>query len=311
MRLYRHLDEVDRRSAVARAVAVGVFDGVHLGHREIIRRAVEEAHFLRGRALVLTFEPHPDSVLTPQAAPPSLTSLEFKLELLEEEGVDETAAIAFDPEFARQSPETFCRQLLSEGLNASHVLVGENFRFGAGAQGSPQLLRDLGQGLGFGVTAVDLTHRNGAPVSSTRIRRLLQEGRTMEAARLLGRPHLLEGYVIAGDGRGRALGVPTANIEVPEGLVIPAPGVYVSRSLVAGEEYGSVTSIGTNPTFDGPNLRVETHILEFDHGIYGQKMRVEFLQRLRGQERFPDVEALKAQMWEDIRQAESTLAAGG
>ncbi len=311
MRLYRHLNEVDRRSAVARAVAIGVFDGVHLGHREIVRRTVEEAYFLRGRALVLTFEPHPDSVLNPLAAPPSLTSLDLKLELLEEKGVDETAAIPFDPEFARQSPETFCRQLLREGLNASHVIVGENFRFGAGAQGSPQVLSELGERLGFGVTAVALTSRNGVPVSSTRIRGLLQQGRTMEAARLLGRPHLLEGYVIAGDGRGRALGVPTANIAVPQGLVIPAPGVYVSRSLVAGQEYGSVTSIGTNPTFDGVDLRVETHILEFDHGIYGQRMRVEFFQRLRGQERFPDVEALKAQMWEDIRRAESALAARG
>lgn len=311
MRLYRHLDEIDTRPALPRAVAIGVFDGVHLGHRKIIREAVDRARGLGGRALVLTFEPHPASVLTPQNAPPSLTSLELKLELLENEGVDETAAIPFDPEFARQSPQEFCRRLLRKGLGASHVLVGENFRFGAGAQGSPLELCSLGEKLGFGVTAIRLADVEGAAVSSTRIRGLLQDGRTMAAARLLGRPHLLEGYVIAGDGRGRALGVPTANIEVPAGLVIPAPGVYVSRSLVAGLEYGSVTSIGTNPTFDGADLRVETHLLEFDRGIYGQRMRVEFLQRLRGQERFPDVEALKSQMWEDIRQAKDALAVGG
>ncbi|GAB4246977.1 MAG: bifunctional riboflavin kinase/FAD synthetase [Thermoleophilia bacterium] len=309
MRLYRNLDEVHPAPAGPRAVAVGVFDGVHRGHQEIIRRAVAAGRNLGGPAAVLTFEPHPDAVVGPGAAPAVLTTLRQKLELVEELGMDEVVVVAFDEAFAGISPESFCGDLLRARMGAGHVTVGANFRFGAGGRGTSADLARCGERAGFSVEAVELL-RNGAEViSSTRIREFLLAGRVREAARLLGRPHSVEGYVVAGAGRGRDLGVPTANVEVHGGVVVPAAGVYVTNTVLEGRVVPSVTSVGTNPTFEfGADVRVEAHLLDFSGGLYGRWIRVEFLEKLRDQRRFGRVEDLVAQMRSDIARAAAYFA---
>lgn len=305
MRLYRSLAEVVDLAGRPRSVAIGVFDGVHLGHRRIIQHAVGAAAETGGVATVVTFEPHPLTVLQPGANPPLLTPLPMKVDLLESEGVQETLAIPFDEAFARLSPDDFCDLLLARGLRARQVMVGANFRFGAGGRGTPEDLLACGVARGFSVTAIELVAQAGGTVSSTRIRGLLGEGRVEEAAELLGRHHALAGFVEAGAGRGRDLGVPTANLALPPGLVVPADGVYVTKTTIApGDIRPSITSVGTNPTFESEGrLRVETYVLDFSGNLYGRHIAVDFLARLRGQCTFSGPEALLAQMREDIAAA--------
>jgi riboflavin kinase/FMN adenylyltransferase len=311
LRLYRSFGEVGDLKGASRAVAIGVFDGVHLGHRRIIGEAVRLASETGGIATVVTFEPHPLAVLRPENPPPVLTPLPMKLDLLETEGVRETLAIPFDRDFARISPVDFCSRLLAGCLKARQVVVGANFRFGGGGAGTPEDLIACGAAHGFGVTAIELLEQEGDTISSTRIRRLLAEGRVDAAAELLGRPHALAGFVEAGAGRGRDLGVPTANLPVPVQSVVPAIGVYVTRTKVSvGPPVPSITSVGTNPTFESDGrLRVETFLLDYSGSLYGHFIGVEFLKRLRGQRTFSSADALMAQMEEDIAAAREWFAA--
>jgi riboflavin kinase/FMN adenylyltransferase len=305
MRVYRHIDQIEDLRGLPRAVAIGTFDGLHRGHQEIVKKAVQAAAVMGGVPAVLTFEPHPGSVLAPGRDPALLSTFEYKMDLLDEAGVDEVIALPFDAAFAALSPEEFCQSILSERLNARQVMVGENFRFGRGASGSAEDLIAYGRLSGFSVTAIGLVVVRGKPVSSTRIRKLVAEGRVEEAAELLGRPHVVEGYVESGAGRGRTLGTPTANLESVSGVVLPAPAVYITRTLLAAADvWPSVTSIGTNPTFESDGrLRIETFLLDFAGNLYGRRIRVEFLEWVRPQYTYPDPALLQERIAEDVRVA--------
>ena len=269
-----------------RRVAVGEFDGVHLGHREVIA----------GNDTVLTFEPHPLAVVRPEAAPKLLTSLDAKAELIAALGVQELVLIPFDERFALQTPQEFIDHVLIERLQATHVSVGENFRFGHGAAGDTDMLAADPR---FETRVVQLVEVEGEIVSSSHIRGLVSAGDVERAARFLGAPFQMRGEVVTGDRRGRELGFPTANIVPDEELICPGHGVYAAR---AGGRCAAV-SVGVRPTFGtGRAVLVEAYILDFDGDLYGQELRVDFLARLRGERRFDAVEALVEQMGLDVAQ---------
>jgi riboflavin kinase/FMN adenylyltransferase len=276
-------------------MAVGEFDGVHLGHREVIR----------GNDTVLTFEPHPRSVIRPEAAPRLLTSLEAKAELIAELGVAELVVIPFDDSFAHQSPAEFVDQVLVGRLRATHVSVGDNFRFGHLASGDSALLAADGR---FVTRVVALVEVDGEIVSSSHIRRLVLEGDVERAAVLLGAPFQLRGEVIHGDQRGRELGFPTANIAPDPALACPAHGVYAGRSDGAC----AAVSIGVRPTFgSGNEVLVEAYLLDRDQDLYGRTLRIDFLARLRGEQRFASVPALIEQMQADVELTRRLCVAHG
>jgi riboflavin kinase/FMN adenylyltransferase len=288
------LDDVAGRP---RRVAVGEFDGVHLGHREVIR----------GSDTVLTFEPHPRTVVAPAAAPRLLTSLEVKSELIAELGVQELVVIPFDLGFARQSAEDFVDSVLVARLGATRVSVGENFRFGHRQAGTAAMLAADPR---FETRIVPLVEVEGEVVSSSRIRSLVGAGELGVAARLLGAPFRMRGTVVTGDRRGRQLGYPTANIVPDELLVRPGHGVYASRV----GRWPAATNVGVRPMFDtGRGVLVEAHLLDFKGDLYGQTITIEFIERLRGERRFPSVEALVEQMARDVQRTRELLglAAGG
>jgi riboflavin kinase / FMN adenylyltransferase len=273
------LSEVRERP---RRVAVGEFDGVHLGHREVIR----------GSDTVLTFEPHPLRVIRPEAAPRLLTSLEAKAELIGQLGVEELVVIPFDDGFAHQSTAEFVDHILVERLNATRVSVGENFRFGHRAAG--EMLRADPR---FETRVVPLVEVDGEIVSSSRIRGLVLSGEVSLAARFLGAPFQLRGEVVKGDQRGRTLGFPTANLVPDEALVCPGHGIYAART----PEACAAVSIGVRPTFGtGRALLVEAYLLDYEGDLYGRELRIDFLERLRGERRFESPEALVEQMTRDV-----------
>jgi riboflavin kinase/FMN adenylyltransferase len=277
-----------------RRVAVGEFDGVHVGHREVIA----------GNDTVLTFEPHPAVVVKPAHAPKLLTSLELKQELVAELGVQELVVVHFDQSFAQQEPGEFIDHVLVERLGARHVSVGTNFRFGHAARGHAEQLQADAR---FQTRVVPLVEVDGEPVSSTRIRRLIATGEVEEAAGLLGAPFRMRGEVVAGDRRGRELGFPTANMVPDPKLACPAHGVYACR---IGERLAAV-NVGVRPTF-GVDLHplVEAFILDFDGDLYGERLTVEFIGRLRGEQRFESVDELVQQMYRDVDRARELLASG-
>jgi riboflavin kinase/FMN adenylyltransferase len=252
---------------------------------------------------VATLHPRPISVLVPDRAPDALSSLARRVALIDELEPDETLVLRFTRALAGLSAEAFVADVLMGVLTVRHVVVGENWGFGRGRAGNPDVLRSLADRHGFAVTVVPLQRVDGVVPSSSRIRELIGRGAVDEAARLLGRPPSLEGAVVRGDARGRELGVPTANLGLPPGHVFPAEGVYAGDVVLPPGErrLRAAISVGTNPHFDGTrSIRVEAHILDFDEDIYGSPMRVEFRRFLRGQERYDSVEALIAQMQRDI-----------
>jgi riboflavin kinase/FMN adenylyltransferase len=273
-------------------VAVGTFDGVHLGHREVIR----------GADTVLTFEPHPAAVVAPAGAPRLLTTLERKAELIAELGVDELVVIPFDRAFASRSAEAFVDDVLSGALRATHVSVGENFRFGHKAKGDPAMLEADTR---FETRVVPLLEVDGEVVSSSHIRGLVLGGAVEYADRLLGAPFTITGEVVHGDERGRTLGYPTANLVPREGYVTPGHGVYACRAVLeSGEAYSAATNVGVRPMFvTGRGELIEAYLLGFDGDLYGTCLRVEFLKRLRGERRFASVDALVEQMGRDVEDA--------
>jgi len=270
-----------------RRVAVGVFDGVHLGHREVIA----------GNDTVLTFEPHPLTVIRPEAVPKLLTSLEVKIELVAELGVQELVVIPFDERFAAQTPQEFVDHVLIDRLRATHVSVGENFFFGHGAAGDSAMLTADPR---FQTRVVRLTEVDGEIVSSSHIRALVLAGEVDQAAHFLGAPFTVRGEVVHGDQRGRTLGFPTANLVPDERLVCPGHGIYAARAQGAC----AAVSIGVRPTFGaGRTELVEAYLLDRDEDLYGQNLRIDFLSRLRGERRFDSVAALVEQMELDVEQA--------
>lgn len=271
-----------------RAVAVGTFDGVHRGHL----RVIDAARSAGLRTAVVTFDPHPRAVLGGRVQ--LLATLERRLELLADAGVEDVLVLAFDTELASLSAEEFAEQML-RGIGAEAISAGETFRFGRGREGDLDLLTRLG----FDVRRVPLAE----DVSSSRVRELLHAGEPERAATLLGRPPEVEGIVVRGDGRGHELGFPTANLDVPEGLLVPPDGVYAGSAL----EHRAALSIGTNPHFDGVERRVEAHLLDFDGDLYGERLVVEIWSPLRGQRRFDSLDELVAAIGDDVERTREAV----
>jgi riboflavin kinase/FMN adenylyltransferase len=275
-----------------RHVAIGTFDGVHVGHQAVIDDA----------DTVLTFDPHPLVILHPPAAPKLIMSGEVKRDVIDGLGVDEMVVIPFDEEFSTIPAEGFIEQVLLERLGAERVSVGENFRFGAKAKGDPQMLEGRSE---FETRVVPLIEVDGETVSSSRIRALVAAGEVDEALRCLGAPFMLEGEVVEGDKRGRELGFPTANLVPDDRLVIPGHGVYAA--FANGRP--SAVNVGVRPTFEsGRGVLIEAYLLDVDEDLYGQNLRVAFVSRLRGERRFPNVEELIAQMRLDVEEARAVCA---
>jgi riboflavin kinase / FMN adenylyltransferase len=295
------------------AVTIGAYDGVHLGHRALLRDLSARADAAGLSTVVVTFDRHPAAVVRPESAPKQLTGLEQKLELLADCGIDRTVVVPFDLARAEESAEDFVKEVLVDQLSARLVVVGEDFHFGRGRRGNVELLRRLGARYGFEVVGVGLTGDGRDAVSSTRIRALLSEGDVEGAARLLGRPHEVRGHVVHGDGRGGPeLGFPTANLAVADDIALPADAVYAGHYRRAdGSLHQAAISVGRRPTFYEPGtapVLVEAYLLHFDGDLYGESAGVSFAHRLRGEQRFDSVEALIAQMQADVEATERVLA---
>jgi riboflavin kinase/FMN adenylyltransferase len=295
------------------ALAIGNFDGVHRGHQELVRVARARGADLGAPGGVLTFTPHPARVFAPALAPPLIVSLERRLELLGVAGAELVIVEAFTPALAAVEAEAFVRGVLVERLGAREVVVGYDFTFGRGRRGTPTLLRELGAALGIGVTIVPPVTVDGLVCSSTKVREFVLEGRVEGAALLLGRPVELTGPVVRGAGRGRGIGVPTANV-APEGELLPSLGIYAARALVLDAQGGvasthrAALSVGSNPTFvPAGAVTVEAHLLDFEGDLYGRRMRLEVLGRLRDERRFTSVESLVAQVALDLAEVRARL----
>jgi riboflavin kinase / FMN adenylyltransferase len=301
MRIVRGLPPVppDARPS---AVALGVFDGVHLGHRAILGTAVAHAREAGMPAIACTFDPHPMEVLQPERAPLAITTLDERLTLIEGCGLDATVVLPFTRELAAMEPEAFVKDVLVTRLGAREIVVGFNHRFGRGARGDVGMLRALGERLGFRAHVAEPLMVEGVAVSSTEIRAALQRGDLDAATRLLGRAYTLQGPVAHGAGRGRTLGFPTANV-VATRPVLVAPGVYACTAEVVGRKERAVVNVGIRPTFGEAALAVEAYLLDFSGDIYGQTMTLTFVSRLREERKFPSVEALRTQIQADAEEA--------
>jgi riboflavin kinase/FMN adenylyltransferase len=285
-------------------LALGNFDGLHRGHLKIVERVRRGAAEHGGTPMAMTFDPHPPRVVRPDKAPPLLMTKEQRLEALGRAGIRAVAVVRFTRELSHWEPETFVRTVLVDWLRVSEVWVGANFLFGHERSGNFSLLRTLGLRYGFRAEKIDPVRYKEFVVSSTRIRRLVAEGRMDEAAGLLGHAYTLDGVVVEGRRRGREIGFPTANLRTANEL-IPPHGVYATTLTVDGIVRAAITNIGVNPTFgDGAEATIETHVLRFDGDLYGRRVQLGFVQRLRDERRFEDVDALRAQIEADRRRAE-------
>ncbi len=301
------LDDVEPAPSV---VAIGFFDGVHRGHQSLIARAGKAAATHGVRTVVVTFDRHPMEVVNPGARPPLLMTLEQRLRTLAECDLDLVVALPFDDDLRHLSPTDFIDHVLAGPLQARHVVIGANFRFGHKAAGDVTTLADLGPAFDFTSEAVTLLEMDGVVVSSTQIRGAVERGDVAQAARWLGRPHELDGVVVRGDQRGRELGFPTANLQVDDRAAVPAKGVYAGRfRLPDGSWHPSAISVGVNPTFSGVrSLRVEAHLIDWDGDLYGLESHLQFTHRLRDEEKFDSVDALISQMHLDVDEARGLLA---
>jgi len=289
-----------------RVVAIGTFDGVHIGHQAVIGRAIELAEERGLGSMALTFEPQPIAVLRPELRPAVLTHIGFKTQLIERLGVDELLVVPFTRAFSRIRAERFAEMLVAPPVGADAVVVGENFRFGHQGSGTVEMLAQFGRSRALVVESPRMvTSPDDKPVSSTRIRRLVATGQVAAVIPLLGRMHSVEGVVVAGDGRGRTIGLPTANLEIPADSALPSRGVYAGRAVLAGGRSAAAVNIGVAPTFTSSDvrstLRLEAFLLDHDGSdIYGQTMRIDFIERLRDEKRFASAEDLMAQVRQDI-----------
>lgn len=323
MQRWRGQDEIP--SDWGRCVlTIGVFDGVHRGHVELIARAVKSGRSRDVPTVLMTFDPHPMEVVFPGSHPAQLTTLTRRAELAEELGIDVFLVMPFTPDFMKLTPERYVHELLVERLHVLDVVVGENFTFGKKAAGNVETLRKAGERLGFAVESVSLVaehhQRESVTFSSTYIRSCVDAGDVVAAAEALGRPHRVEGVVVRGDGRGRGLGYPTANIAPPMHSAIPADGVYAawftvlghglgSGSVQPGQRYQAAVSVGTNPTFSGRTRTVEAFVLDTDADLYGQHVAVDFVSRLRGQRKFASADDLVAAIGRDVEKSRVILSA--
>jgi riboflavin kinase/FMN adenylyltransferase len=293
-------------------MSIGVFDGVHRGHQALIRRAVRQGGELGLPVMVMTFDPHPAEVVRPGSHPGMLSSLRRRAELVESLGVDVFLVLPFTPSVAAIPAEEFVHDILVDRLHVASIVVGENFRFGHGATGSVEVLRDLGRRFGFAAVGEPLVADDGFTVSSTYVRACIDAGDVAAAAEALGRPHRIEGFVVHGDGRGGAqLGYPTANLDVLPNTAVPADGIYAGWFLLGSRRSPAAISIGTNPTFSGKVRTVEAFVLDEGGNFYGRRVSLEFVARLRGMERFDSVEELIAQIGRDVERTREVLGTLG
>ncbi|WP_099825593.1 bifunctional riboflavin kinase/FAD synthetase [Oceaniglobus indicus] len=308
IRDYQFIADQDRGASVA----IGNFDGVHTGHRSVIDIARREATRLGAPLGILTFEPHPREFFAPDAPPFRLMNAESKANRLAKLGIDKLYEVAFNAALAALSPRAFAQGVIADGLGLSHVVIGSDFRFGAKRAGTAEDMQRFGAEMGFGVTVADLLQAATRTVSSTRIRDALSEGRTRDAAEMLGHWHRIEGEVIRGHQRGRDLGYPTANMSIA-GLHPPKFGVYATRAdILTGPyrgAYDAVSSIGVRPMFGENQPNIETFIFDFKGDLYGAHLSIALIERLRGEEKFDSLDALIAQMDRDSARARAILAA--
>ncbi|MFQ5416558.1 MAG: bifunctional riboflavin kinase/FAD synthetase [Myxococcota bacterium] len=298
------------------AVTIGNFDGLHVGHRAIIDTVVRRASQLGGQSVVVTFEPHPRKVLHPDRAPKLLTTIDQRVELIAQAGIDIIVVEPFTEEFSRTSAETFIREILYERIRPIEVYVGYDFHFGRDREGSMRLLTEMGPMLGFSVTIIPEVTVDAGDVNSTRLRKMLMEGRVEESFAMLGRSYTIRATIVAGDGRGREVGYRTANL-AQENEILPAPGVYAGRlrflddgEPAKGREFLAVTNVGIRPTFGDENrLIAEAHLLDFDADVYGRRIELSFAHRLRPERRFADVDALREQIAKDVEEGRRRLGA--
>lgn len=292
-------------------VAIGNFDGVHVGHQALLALALGRARALGGTAVVLTFEPHPAKVLAPHLAPPLITPLERKLALLEANGIDAAVVLPFTPELAARSADEFVEEVLRRTLGAREIVVGHDFTYGARRQGTTATLRVQAAARGMTVHVVPAVAQGGLVASSTKVRELALEGNVEGVRVLLGREFEAEGCVVKGAGRGRQLGFPTANVAVV-GELLPKLGVYAGHvtRLDRGDRHGAAINLGTNPTFQAAsNASLEAHLLDFDDDLYGERVRIEFHGRLRQERRFSTIDELREQIRTDVAAIRARLAA--
>lgn len=286
------------------AITIGNFDGVHIGHQQIVRRLAAVAHEHGWKAAALTFDPHPTRLVAPARAPRLLTTPEQRARLMLDQGLDEVLILPFTPEIAELTPEEFVREILSGKLHARTVLVGDNFRFGNRAAGDAHALQELGHKYGFSTEIIQAISRRGRIISSSGIRQAIEAGQVSLACRMLGRPYALIGQVVPGAGIGSKQTVPTLNLET-KGEVLPKTGVYITKTREAGSsrEWPSITNVGYRPTFNGHGLTIETFLLSALDGETPQEISVEFLRWVREERKFPNPEALKSQILHDVGQA--------
>jgi riboflavin kinase/FMN adenylyltransferase len=288
------------------AVAIGVFDGVHVGHRRVLDALDGAGERLAKTAM--TFGTHPAAILAPDDPPTRLSTLARRFELFEESGIERVAVLNFDEAMRDMTPEAFVDRYLVGGLDARFVAVGEGFRFGRNASGTTHTLGELGAARGIIVEIVNIATLGGREIRSTAIREDLEAGDVTEAAAMLGRPYDMEGIVVPGDGRGRELGIPTANISFPTVLTVPLPGVYAVMAFIDGATYPAVANLGIRPTFGGTEQVLEVHVLDLDRNLYGKQVRVLFVERIRDERRFASIEDLLVQIRADIDTATTVLS---
>ena len=285
-------------------LAIGMFDGVHLGHQQVLRQAIEDSHQHEARSVAVTFDRHPASVIAQGRATALLQTRDQRLRAIESLGIDAVLLIEFDTAFSRKPGATFVREL-TDGFSAIHsICVGAKFTFGHKRDGNVELLRTLGQALGFHVHGLQAVSLDGQAVSSTRIRAAVRDGRLDDAGQMLGRTFAIEGTVIEGERQGRELGFPTANLET-DGLVLPPNGVYAAHARLGQATHRAVLNIGLRPTLASPEptLQLEAHLLDFNGELYGQAMEIELVERLRDEQRFDSTDELATQISRDIERA--------
>jgi riboflavin kinase/FMN adenylyltransferase len=305
MRIVRGLKNFNERLP-SPVLTLGNFDGVHLGHQAIFKKVIERAREINGTSVVFTFEPHPLKVLAPERSPMMLNTFHGKMKLFAAAGIDIVICANFTRTFAEQHPEDFARDVLHTQIGVSEVYVGYDYAFGKGREGSIESLKDMGRAFGFEVGVVEAVQVNNIVVSSSAIRDLISSGRMEEAAELLGRRYTVEGEVVHGAHRGQTLGYPTANLKVVNEL-IPAHGVYAVFAQVENKTLKGVASIGIRPTFDSGPVSIEVYLFEFHEGLYGKEVEVSFVKRLRGEEKFPNADALVQQIRKDVQDAQAAL----
>lgn len=291
-------------------VTVGTFDGVHRGHWRVLEIVRERAAAIGGAGVLVTFDPHPLRIVRPEAAPPLLTTPVEKTEILAESGLTYAVFVAFTRAVQQLSPEQFVHQVLVDRLRVAELVIGYDHGFGRGRSGDVDTLRRIGDEVGFAVHVVPPVESDGAPISSSRIRAAVQEGDMRAAAAGLGRPYSVRGVVVRGDGRGRGLGFPTANLHVPQSdKLLPRPGVYAARGVLRSGPVDGVLHIGPRPTFPGSPPTIELHLFDFDGDLYGEAVRVDFIERLRDIHPFGTVQELVAAIEADVEEARRRLNA--